>query len=48
MKDDIFNNISPDEALEILKQIAKNDKKLKKRIVDLAEDLFRNVDVESI
>jgi len=48
MKDDIFNKISPDEALEILKQIAKTDKKLKKRIVDLAEDLFKDVDVESI
>jgi hypothetical protein len=48
MKDDIFNTISPDEALEILKQIAKTDKKLKKRIIELAEDLFRNVDVEAI
>jgi len=48
MKDDIFNKISPDEALEILKQIAKTDKKLKKRIIELAEDLFRNVDVEAV
>lgn len=48
MKDDIFNKISPSEALEILKQIAKTDKKLKKRIVELAEDLFRNVDVEAV
>ena len=35
MKDDIFNKISPDEALEILRQITKTDKKLKRRIVDL-------------
>ena len=48
MKDDIFNKISPSEALEILKQIAKTDKKLKKRIVELAEDLFRSVDVEAV
>jgi hypothetical protein len=48
MKDDIFNKISPSEALEILKQIAKTDKKLKKRIVELADDLFRNVDVEAV
>ncbi len=48
MKDDIFNKISPDEALEILKQIAKADKKLKKRIIEIAEDLFRNVDVELV
>jgi len=48
MKDDIFNKISPDEALEILEQIAKTDKKLKKRIVELTEDLFRNVEVDAI
>jgi hypothetical protein len=30
MKDDIFNKISPSEALEILKHIAKADKKNKK------------------
>ena len=45
MKEDIFNKISPDEALEILKQIVKTDKKLKKRIVDLAEDLLRGEDM---
>ncbi len=48
MKSDIFNKISPSEALEILKQIAKTDKKLKKRIIEIAEDLFRNVDVEAV
>ena len=32
MKDDIFNRISPDEALEILRQLAKKDKELKKKI----------------
>ena len=48
MKDDIFNKISPSEALEILKQIAKTDRKLKKRIVELAEDLLRDVDAESV
>ncbi len=48
MKNDIFNKISPSEALEILKQIAKTDKKLKKRIIELAEELFRNVDVEAV
>ncbi len=48
MKNDIFNKISPSEALEILKQIVKADKKLKKRIVELAEDLFRDVDVDEV
>ena len=48
MKDHIFNKISQDEALEILKQIAKTDKKLKTRIIELAEDILRNVDVEAV
>ena len=48
MKDDIFNKISPHEALEILRQITKRDKKLKKRIIELAEDLFKDVDVETV
>ena len=48
MKNDILKKISPNEALEILRQITKTDKKLKKRIIELAEDLFRNVDVEAV
>ena len=48
MKNDIFNKITPDEALVILKQIAKTDKKLKMKIIKLADDLFRNVDIETI
>jgi hypothetical protein len=47
-KDDIFDKISPNEALEILRQITKTDKDLKKKIIELAEDLFRDVDVEKI
>ena len=48
MKEDIIDKISPTEALSILKQIAKRDESLKKRIVELAEDLFRDVDVEAV
>ena len=48
MKDDIFNKISPNEALEILRQITKTDTRLKKKIIELAEDLFRDVDVDEI
>ena len=48
MKNDIFNKITPDEALVILEQIAKTDKKLKMKIIELAEDLFRDVDVEAV
>ena len=48
MKDDMFNKISPSEALEILKHIAKTDKKQKKKIIELAEEIFRAVDVEAV
>ena len=48
MKDDIFDKISPNEALEILRQITKTDKNLKKKIIELADNLFRDVDVDAI
>lgn len=48
MKKDVFDRISPSEALEILRQIAEDDKNLKKKIVELAEDLFGDVDMEEI
>lgn len=48
MKNDIFEKISPEEALEILRQITKTDKKLKKKIVELAESLFRDVNVDEV
>ena len=48
MKNDIFDKISPNEALTILRQITKTDKNLKKKIIELAEDLFRDVDVDEI
>jgi len=48
MKDDIFNKISPSEALTILRQITKTDKELKKKIIAVAESLFKDVDVDEI
>jgi hypothetical protein len=45
-KDDIFHRISPNEALEILKQLSKTDHNLKTKITELAEELFRDVDKE--
>ncbi|SDT92716.1 M14 family metallopeptidase [Desulfobacula phenolica] len=48
MKNDIFDKISPDEALEILRQITKTDKNLKKKIVELAESLFRDVNIDQV
>ena len=48
MNNAIFNKISPDEALSILKILAKSDKKLKKRIVELAEELFTDIDFDEV
>ena len=48
MKNDMFNKITPEEALGILKRISKTDNKIKRKIIDLAEDLFRNVNIEEI
>ena len=48
MKNDIFDNISPNEALEILRQLARIDKGLKKKVIELAENLIKTVDVEEI
>jgi hypothetical protein len=47
-KDDIFDKITPDEAIEILRQLTETDNDLKTKIIKLAEDLFRDVDVEQI
>ncbi len=38
MKNNIFDKISPDDALKILRQISKTDKVLKDKIIALAED----------
>jgi hypothetical protein len=48
MQGDIFNSISPEEALEILRQLTRTDNDLKKKIIELAENLIRAVDVEEI
>jgi hypothetical protein len=48
MKEDIFNRISPNEALGILKQLGDADKKIKAKIIEFAENLFRDVDIEAI
>jgi hypothetical protein len=48
MKDNIFETISPNEALEIIRRLAKTDKVLKEKIVELAENLIRAVDVDEV
>jgi hypothetical protein len=47
-KNDIFDKITPDEALEILRQLTKTDNNLKTKVVKLAEDLFRDVEIDQI
>jgi heme oxygenase len=44
MKDEIINKISPREALEILRHLAKLDKETKNRIIEIAEDIFKDID----
>lgn len=48
MKEDVFNKITPKEALKILKHLAKTDNKIKRKIIELAENLIKSVDIEKI
>jgi DNA-binding SARP family transcriptional activator len=48
MKDDITNKISPREALVILQNLAKSDQEIKNKIVEIAKNLFREIDVGEI
>jgi len=48
MKKDILDKISASEARSILKQISGEDEGLRKKIIELAEDLLRNVDAEEV
>jgi len=44
----LIGKISPDEALIIIKQLAKADKIIEKKIIEIAEGIIRNVDIEEI
>jgi hypothetical protein len=48
MKDNIFEKISPNEALEIIRRLARTDEVLKKKIIELAENLIGTVDVKAV
>lgn len=48
MEGDIFEKISPNEALEIIKELGRTDKILKKKIIELAENLIRTVNVDEV
>jgi hypothetical protein len=47
-KDDIFEKITPDEALKILRQLTKTDNDLKMKVIKLAEELLKDVDTDQI
>ena len=48
MKDDKIDKISPEQALEILRRLVRNDPKIKKQIEKEAEEILRDIDVEEI
>jgi hypothetical protein len=48
MKGDIFDNISGSEAIEIIRQLARTDKGIKKKIIELAKNLIMTVNVDEI
>lgn len=45
---DILDRISGHEALYILRRLAKSDKSIQKRIATIAEEIIKDIDVESI
>jgi len=44
----LIDKIPPNEALTILQQLAKTDKRIEQKIMEIAEDIIRDVDVEEI
>ncbi len=45
---DLINKISPDEAVDILKLLAKTDKQIKKKILEIAENMIKDVDYGAV
>ena len=48
MADDILKKISPDEALEIVRKLAKTDRTIKDKIIKLAKEILGTVDAREI
>ena len=44
----LIDKISPDEALKILKQLAKADRMIKTKIIEIADIIIRDFDIEEI
>ncbi|MBC2709568.1 MAG: hypothetical protein HGJ94_00705 [Desulfosarcina sp.] len=45
---DVLSEIKPEEALVILRYLAKSDSNIKEKILSIAEDIVKDVDVEAI
>jgi len=48
MKGNKMDRVSPEQALEILRRLARSDPKIKKRIEKEAEEILKDIDVEGI
>jgi hypothetical protein len=48
MKDNMMDGISPEQALEILRRLARNSPAIRKQIENEAEEVLKTVDVEDI
>jgi hypothetical protein len=48
MKDNTIDKVSPEQALEILRRLAKNSPTIKKQIEREAEEVLKEIDVEEI
>ena len=44
----LLDKISPNEALGILKLLAKTDKQIKKKILDIGEQIIKDIEYDSI
>ena len=48
MKGNKMDRVSPEQALEILRRLARSDPRIKKRIEKEAEEILKDIDVEGI
>ena len=44
----LLDKISPDKALEVLKQLAKVDKTIEQKIIEITDNIIRDVDIDDI
>ncbi len=44
----LFDKISPKEAIEILRKLAQGDKSIENQIIEIADNIIRDVDIDDI